>query len=93
MIVSSDRLGLCSRIIANRDLSEIEVEREFRLQITAQLVGDNGILALFQKHEAIVQNRLQLLEFLVVKWRRESFEKSFLFVQRFGLVYLKIQNL
>ena len=61
MIVSSDRLGLCSRIIANRDLSEIEVEREFRLQITAQLVGDNGILALFQKHEAIVQNRLQLL--------------------------------
>ena len=61
MIVSSDCLGLCSRIIANRDLSEIEVEREFRLQITAQLVGDNGILALFQKHEAIVQNRLQLL--------------------------------
>ena len=74
MIVSIDRLLLFSCVRANRDLSEIEVEGELRLEISAQFVGDDRILALLQKHEAIVQNLLQLLEFLVVEWRGESFE-------------------
>ena len=93
MVGSSHCLLLFGGIVANRNLSEIEVKGELRLQIIAQLIGDDRILTLLQKHEAIVQNLLQLFEFLIVEWRGESFEQNLLLVEGLGIIYLKMQNL